>query len=44
MIGWREDWTDNKGRRENLHRVEKTRRKMGATPKDGKIDETLQVL
>ena len=43
MIGWIEDWMD-KRKSGNLHRIEKTRSKMGATPIDGEIDETLQVL
>ena len=43
MIGRIENWTDNKRRSGNLRKIEKTRRKRGATPIDGKIDETLQV-
>ena len=43
MIGRIEKWTDNKRRSGNLRKIEKRRRKRGATPIDGKIDETLQV-
>ena len=44
MIGRIENWTGNRRRSGNLHKIEKARRKRGATPIDGKTDETLQVL